>query len=165
MLSSEHISVDGTLLHAWASMKSFRPKDGGGEPPPPGRKGERDFHGEKRTNETHASTMDPDARLARKSNGQAARLCYAGHVVMENRHGLEMGEATTLATGTAKSDAGQAMMAPLARPERTALGADKNYDTQGFVAAMRAMGVTPHVAQHRNGRRSAIDGRTTQHAG
>ena len=165
LLSSEHFSVDGTLLDAWASMKSFRPKDGSGEPPAPGRNGERDFHGEKRSNETHASTTDPDARLARKSNGQAARLCYAGHVVMENRHGLVVGEATTLASGTAERDAGQAMMAALARPGRTTLGADKNYDTEGFVAAMREIGVTPHVAQHKNGRRSAIDGRTTRHAG
>ena len=165
LLSSEHFSVDGTLLDAWASMKSFRPKDGSGAPPAPGRNGERDFHGEKRSNETHASTTDPDARLARKSNGQAAKLCYAGHVVMENRHGLVVGEATTLATGTAERDAGQAMMAPLARPGRTTLGADKNYDTQGFVAAMRALGVTPHVARHDKGRRSAIDGRTTRHAG
>ena len=165
LLSSEHFSVDGTLLDAWASMKSFRPKDGSGEPPVPGRNGERDFHGEKRSNETHASATDPDARLARKSNGQAAKLCYAGHVVMENRHGLVVGEATTLATGTAERDAGQAMMAPLARRGRTTLGADKNYDNQGFVAAMRAMGVTAHVAQHKNGRRSAIDGRTTRHAG
>ena len=165
LLSSEHFSVDGTLLDAWASMKSFRPKDGSGEPPAPGRNGERDFHGEKRSNETHASTTDPDARLARKSNGQSARLCYAGHVVMENRHGLVVGETTTRATGTAERDAGQAMMAPLARPGRTTLGADKNYDTQGFVAAMRAMGVTPHVARHTNGRSSAIDGRTTRHAG
>jgi len=165
LLSSEHFSVDGTLLDAWASMKSFRPKDGSGGQPGAGRNGERDFHGEKRSNETHASTTDPDARLARKSNGQSARLCYAGHVVMENRHGLVVGEATTLATGTAERDAGQAMMAPLARPGCTTLGADKNYDTQGFVAAMRKMGVTPHVAQHKNGRRSAIDGRTTRHAG
>jgi len=165
LLSSEHFSVDGTLLDAWASMKSFRPKDGGGEPPAPGRNGERDFHGEKQSDETHASTTDPDARLARKSNGQAAKLCYAGHVMMENRHGLVVGEATTLATGTAERDAGQAMMAPLARRGRTTLGADKNYDTQGFVTTMRAMGVTPHVAQHKNGRRSAIDGRTTRHAG
>jgi transposase len=165
LLSSEHFSVDGTLLDAWASMKSFRPKDGSGEPPAPGRNGERDFHGEKRSNETHASTTDPDARLARKSDGQTARLCYAGHVVMENRHGLVVGEDTTLATGTAERDAGQTLMAPLARAGRTTLGADKTYDTQGFVAGMRALGVTPHVAQHKNGRRSAIDGRTTRHAG
>ena len=110
-------------------MQSFRPKDGGGEPPAPGRNGERNFHGEKRSNETPTSTADPDACLARKLNGQAARLCYAEHVVTENRHGLVVGEATTLATGTAERDAGQAMMAPLARPGRTTLGADRNHDT------------------------------------
>jgi transposase len=165
LLSSEHFSVDGTLIEAWASMKSFRPKDGGGAPPGPGRNGERDFHGEKRSNETHASTTDPDARLARKSNGQSAKLCYGGHVVMENRHGLVVATATTRATGTAERDAGEAMMAGLDRAGRCTLGADKNYDTQGFVAAMRRLGVTPHVAQHSNGRRSAIDGRTTRHPG
>lgn len=165
LLSSEHFSVDGTLLDAWASMKSFRPKDGGGVPPSPGRNGERDFHGEKRSNVTHASTTDPDARLARKSNGQAAKLYYAGHVVMENRNGLVVAAAATHASGTAERDAGEALMAPLAKAGRITLGADKNYDTQGFVAAIRRLGVTPHVAQHSNGRRSAIDGRTTRHPG
>jgi transposase len=165
LLSSEHFSVDGTLLEAWASMKSFRPKDGSGEPPSPGRNGERDFHGEKRSNETHVSTTDPDARLARKSSGQAAKLCYAGHVVMENRNGLVVAAQATLATGTAERDAAKDMMAPLANPGRTTLGADKNFDTSGFVAEMRRLGVTPHVAQHSNGRRSAIDRRTTRHPG
>ena len=165
LLSSEHFSVDGTLIEAWASMKSFRPKDGSGAPPGPGRNGERDFHGEKRSNETHASTTDADARLARKSNGQAAKLCYAGHVVMENRHGLAVAARTTQASGTAERDAGEAMMAGLDRAARSTLGADKNYDTREFVAAMRRLGVTPHVAQHTTGRRSAIDGRTTRHPG
>jgi transposase len=165
LLSSEHFSVDGTLIEAWASMKSFRLKDGSGAPPGPGRNGERDFHGEKRSNETHASKTDPDARLARKSNGQASKLCYAGHVVMENRHGLAVAAAATRATGTAERDAGEAMMAGLDRASRSTLGADKNYDTRDFVAAMRRLGVTPHVAQHSNGRRSAIDGRTTRHPG
>jgi transposase len=108
LLSSEHFSVDGTLIEAWASMKSFRPKDGSGAPPGPGRNGERNFHREKRSNETHASTTDPDARLARKSNGQASKLCYAGHAVIENRHGLVVAAATTRATGTAERDAGEA---------------------------------------------------------
>jgi len=165
LLSSEHFSVDGTLLDAWASMKSFRPKDGSGSTPGPGRNGERDFHGEKRSNETHASTTDPDARLARKSNGQVAKLCYAGHVVMENRNGLVVAACATHATGTAERDAAQAMMTALAKTERITLGADKNYDTRAFVAAMRRLRVTPHVAQHTNGRRSAIDRRTTRHAG
>jgi transposase len=161
LLSSEHFAVDGTLIEAWAS----RPKDGSGPPPGPGRNGERDFRGEKRSNETHASTTDPDARLARKSNGQAAKLCYAGHVVIENRHGLVVAATTTRATGTAERDAGEAMMAGLGRAARSTLGGDKNYDTRDFVAAMRRLGVTPHVAQHSNGRRSAIDGRTTRHPG
>jgi transposase len=165
LLSSEHFSVDGTLIEAWASMKSFRPKDGSGAPPGPGRNGERDFHGERRSNETHASTTDPDARLARKSNGQSARLCYAGHVLMENRHGLVVAATTTRASGTAERDAAQAMVAALSKTERITLGADKNYDTRDFVAAIRELGVTPHVAQHTNGRRSAIDGRTTRHPG
>ena len=162
LLSSEHFSVDGTLIEAWASMKSFRPKDGGGAPPGPGRNGGRDFHGEKRSNETHVSTTDPDARLARKSNGQSAKLCYGGHVVMENRHGLVVAATTTRATGTAERDAGEAMMAGLDRAGRCTLGADKNYDTQGFVAAMRRLGVTPHVAQHSNGRRSTAAPRGTR---
>jgi transposase len=165
LLSSEHFSVDGTLLDAWASMKSFRPKDGSGAAPGPGRNGERNYHGEKRSNATHASTTDPDARLARKSDGQAARLCYAGHVVMENRNGLVVAAQVTRATGTAERDAAQAMIAALAKTERITLGADKNYDTRGFVAAMRRRRVTPHVAQHKKGRRSAIDGRTTRHPG
>lgn len=165
LLSSEHFTVDGTLLEAWASMKSFRPKDGSGEPPETGRNGTRDFHGEKRSNETHASTTDPDARLARKSNGQAARLCYGGHVAMENKHGLAVSTRTTLAVGTAERDAGQEMMAELAKTEGITVGADKGYDTREFVAKMRALGVTPHVAQHSNGRCSAIDGRTTRHPG
>jgi transposase len=165
LLSGEHFSVDGTLLEAWASMKSFRPKDGSGDPPSPGRNGDRDYHGEKRSNQTHASTTDPDARLARKSNGQSAKLCYAGHVVMENRHGLVVAAAATHATGTAERDAAQEMIAALAKTEGITLGGDKNYDTAPFVAEMRRLGVTPHVAQHTNGRRSAIDGRTTRHAG
>jgi len=165
LLSSEHVSVDGTLLEAWASMKSFRPKDGSGEPPGPGRNGERDFHGGKRSNATHASTTDPEARLARKSNGQAAKLCYAGHVVMENRNGLVVAAKATLATGTAEREAARDLMAGLARAGRATLGADKNYDTRDCVAELRKLGVTPHVAQHANGRRSAIDGRTTRHPG
>jgi hypothetical protein len=105
LLSSEHFSVDGTLIEAWASMKSFRPKDGSGEPPAAGRNGERDFHGEKRRNETHASTSDPDARLYRKGPGQTAKLAYMGHVMMENRHGLAVDTRLTLATGTAERQA------------------------------------------------------------
>ena len=165
LLSSEYFSVAGTLIEAWASMKSFRPKDGSGAPPGPGRNGERDFHGEKRSDETHASTTDPDARLARKSSGQASKLCYAGHVVIENRHGLVVAATTTRETGTAERDAGEAMMAGLDRAARSTLGGYKTYDTRAFVRAMGDMGVTPHVTQHTNGRRSAIHRRTTRHPG
>jgi transposase len=165
LLSTEHFSVDGTLIEAWASMKSFRPKDGSGEAPGPGRNGERDFHGEKRSNETHASTTDPDARLYRKGAGQASKLCHMGHVLMENRNGLVVDATVTAATGTAEREAAVAMVGELPAGSRVTLGADKAYDTSDFVAEMRRMGVTPHVAQNNNGRRSAIDGRTTRHAG
>jgi transposase len=165
LLSSEHFSVDGTLIEAWASMKSFRPKDGSGEPPAPGRNGERDFHGEKRGNETHASTTDPDARLYKKSPGSAARLCHMGHVVMENRNGLVVAAEMTPATGTAEREAAVAVLEDLADGQRITLGADKAYDTADFVAEMRRLGVTPHVSQNTNGRRSAIDRRTTRHPG
>jgi transposase len=165
LLSAEHFSVDGTLIEAWASMKSFRPKDGGGEPPAPGRNGERDFRGEKRANDTHASTTDPDARLFRKSSGQASQLCHMGHVLMENRNGLVMDATVTTATGTAEREAASAMLGELPRGGRVTVGADKLFDTCDFVAEMRRLGVTSHVAQHTNGRRSAIDRRTTRHAG
>jgi transposase len=165
LLSDDHFSVDGTLIEAWASMKSFRPKDGSGEPPGPGRNGERDFHGEKRRNETHASTTDPDARLYKKADGQASKLCHMGHVVIENRHCLVVDTKTTLATGTAEREAAVAMIAALPGQHRITVGADKAYDTADFVADMRDLGATPHVTQNDKGRRSAIDGRTTRHAG
>jgi transposase len=165
LLSSEHFSVDGTLIEAWASIKSFRPKDGSGEPPAHGRNGERDFHGEKRSNETHVSATDADARLYKKSAGSAARLCHMGHVVMENRNGLVVATEVTPATGTAEREAAVAMVEELADGRRITLGADKAYDTTDFVAGMRRLGVTPHVSQNDKGRRSAIDGRTTRHPG
>jgi transposase len=165
LLSSEHFSVDGTLIEAWASMKSFRPKDGSGAPPGPGRNGERDFHGEKRCNETHASSTDPDARLFKKAAGQASRLCHMGHALMENRNGLVVDATLTTATGTAEREAAIAMAGDLPAGGRITLGGDKAYDTQDFVAEMRRLGVTPHVSQNTKGRRSAIDGRTTRHAG
>jgi transposase len=165
LLSSEHFSVDGTLIEAWASMKSFRPKDGSGEPPTPGRNGERDFRGEKRSNETHASTTDPDARLFRKATGQSSRLCHMAHVLIENRNGLVVDATTTTATGTAEREAAIAMVEDVPGSARITLGGDKAYDTQDFVAEMRRLGVTPHVSQSTNRRRSAIDGRTTRHAG
>jgi len=165
LLSDEHFSVDGTMIDAWASMKSFRPKDGSGEPPAPGRNGERDFHGKKLSNETHASTTDPDARLYKKAKGQPARLCHLGHVIMENRNGLVVEASLTPATGTAEREAAVAMVEALGGDERITLGADKAYDTADFVAEMRRLRVTPHVAQNDTNRRSAIDGRTTRHPG
>jgi len=167
LLSDEHFTVDGTLIEAWASMKSFKPKDEtGGEPPTggAGRNAERDFHGEKRTNATHASTTDPDARLIRRGRGKEAKLCHMGHLLMENRNGLIIDTMLTPATGTAERDAAEAMLARQAGRHRTTLGADKGYDTRDLVAAVRALNVTPHVAQT-TGRRSAIDGRTTRHPG
>jgi transposase len=165
LLSDDHFSVDGALIEAWASLKSFRPKDGSGEPPAPGRNGERDFHGAKRGNETHTSATDPDARLYRKGPGQPAKLAYLGHVLMENRHALVVDTRLTLATGTAEREAGLEMVAARPGNHRITLGADKAYDVAGFVADLRAYNVTPHVAQNTTNRRSAIDGRTTRHPG
>src|SRR5246127_318737 len=165
LLSDDHFSVDGTLIEAWASMKSFRPKDGSGAPPAPGRNGERDFHGEKRSNETHASVTDPDARLYRKGPGQPAKLAYLGHVLMENRHALVIDTRLTLATGTAEREAALEMVADRPGNHRITLGADKAYDVAAFVTDLRDYGVTPHVAQNTTNRRSAIDGRTTRHPG
>ena len=133
--------------------------------PAQGRNGERDFHGEKRSNETHVSTTDADARLCKKSAGSAARLCHMGHVVMENRNGLVVATEMTSATGTAEREAAVALVEELADGKRITLGADKAYDTTDFVAEMRRLGVTPHVSQNDKGRRSAIDGRTTRHPG
>jgi transposase len=165
LLSDEHFSVDGTLIDAWASMKSFQPKDGSGEPPAPGRNGETNFRGKPRSNETHASTTDPDARLFKKAAGQASRLCYMGHVLMENRNGLVVETELTHATGKAEREAACEMVGRLEGDHRITVGADKAYDTCDFVAEMRRLGVTPHVSQNNNGRRSAIDGRTTRHPG
>ena len=164
LLSSEHFSVDGTLIEAWASMKSFRPKDGSGEPPAPGRNSERDFHGETRSNDTHVSTTDPETRLARKSAGREAKLCFMGHALMENRSGLIVDACLTRADGHAERVAALAMIEPRAdRPGRITLGADKGYDAEDFVNELRAMNVVPHVAAKI--RSSAIDARTTRHAG
>jgi transposase len=180
LLSDEHFTVDGTLIDAWASMKSFRPKDGSGEPPAPGRNGERNFRREKRSNKTHASTTDPDARLYRKGDGQASRLCFMGHVLMENRNGLVVDATLTHATGTAEREATLAMLdrrkrggkKPARRTtRRITLGADKAYDVTDFVGDLRQRKVTPHIAV--NGavsklgkvRKTAIDRRTTRHPG
>ncbi len=185
-VSSDHFSVDGTLLAAWASHKSFKPKNGqsphdgqpsghgrspsgdvGGQPPSgAGRNIETDWRGQKRSNATHASETDPDARLYRKSNNTAAHLCYAGHVLMENRSGLLVDAELTTATGYAERDAAAEMLGRLPkRARRRTVAGDKGYDTKGFVADVRAAGFTPHVAQNTTNRRSAIDGRTTRHNG
>ena len=188
LMSDEHFSVDGTLIQAWASHKSFKPKpaagsddvDGGPPGPaapaapacaPASRNQEQDWRGQKRSNETHASVTDPDARLARKSDGQASILAYAGHVLMENRHGLVSQVCLTHATGTAERDAALTLVGRLGAKRRITLGADKGYDARAFIAELRSRGVTPHVAADRRVsktgviRRSAIDGRTTRHAG
>ena len=168
LLSSDHFSVDGTLIEAWASMKSVKPKDGSGEPPVQGggRNAEADFHGQKRSNDTHASTTDPDARLYRKGKGKETKLCFIGHGLMENRHGLLVDACLTLAGGHAERVAALHMIEPRAdRPTAITLGADKAYDAEDFVNELRSMNATPHVAQNTRGRSSAIDGRTTRHGG
>lgn len=163
LVSSEHFTVDGTLIEAWASMKSFVPKDGSGKPPEDGGKNPTvDFKGQTRSNDTHASTTDPQARLYKKAAGEKSRLCYLGHALMENRNGLAVDVETTLASGTAERDAAKVMVARTVTGKAT-LGADKGYDVAEFVADMRQKNVTPHVAQKKTG--SAIDGRTTRHAG
>jgi hypothetical protein len=183
LLSDEHFTVDGTLLESWASTKSFRPKEQteaaehqDAEPseqqdddPPTthgGRNPDVDFHGEKRSNATHASTTDPDARLMRKGKGKEAKLCVMGHVLMENRNGLAVDVLLTKATGTAEREAAVRMLDRRPEPQRHGtVGADKAYDTRDFVADCRERGMTPHVTQNTSGRRSAIDGRTTRHPG
>ena len=172
LLSQEHFSVDGTLIEAWASMKSFRPKDHlDDEPPAPGRNAERDFKGEKRSNETHASTSDPDARLYRKGDRQSSRLCFMGHLLMENRNGLIVDAALTRASGTAEREAALDLVDRRRSKRRVTLGADKAYDVSGFVADLRARKVTPHIAidghvtKTGKRRKTAIDRRTTRHPG
>jgi transposase len=158
-----YLSDDGTLIEAWASHKSFRPKDGG-EPPSENGRG-MDFHGEKRSNETHQSTTDPDARLYKKSKGSEAKMGYLGHVLMENRHGLLVDTMVTKADGTAERDAALLMASQIPGVKQVTLGGDKNYDTQELVRYLREMKVTPHVAQNNKNRRSAIDKCTTRHPG
>ena len=162
-MSDEHFTVDGTLIEAWASHKSFRRKDGKGNPPEAG--GDVDFHGEKRKNETHASTTDPDARLFKKSKGSEAKLSYLGHVLMENRNGLLVQTFLTEATGRAEREAAMLMAETIPGGKRVTLGGDKNYDTQEFVRELRGMNITPHVAQNDTYRSSAIDQRTVRHTG
>jgi transposase len=165
LLSDEHFTVDGTLIEAWASHKSFRPKDEDGSGSGGARPSEGDFHGERRKNDTHASTTDPEARLFRKGRGKEAKLCFMGHVITENRNGLVVAAETSLATGTAEREVSLKMMKRVKRACRSTLGGDKGYDTQDHVKQLRKLGVTPHVAQNDRHRRSAIDDRTTSHAG
>ena len=168
-MSSDHFSVDGTLLEAWASHKSFKPKNpdtDSGVGGPKGRNTEVGWHGQKRSNDTHESTTDPEAMLYRNPNNTAANLCYAGHLLIEHRNGLIVDADLTKATGYAERDCAKDMLGrlPKSKRRRTVAG-DKNYDTKAFVADVRAAGFTPHVAQNTTNRRSAIDGRTTRHSG
>jgi transposase len=165
VLSDEHFSVDGTLIEAWASQKGFQRKDGGSDKPSGGVSAGTDFHGERRKNETHESKTDPNARLYKKGKGKEAKLCYAGHVVMENRNGLAVQGRITKATGTAERDAAAQMMVEVAGAKRVTLGTDKGYDTRSFVSRMRDLKITPHVTQSTKSRSSAIDKRTTRHQG
>jgi IS5 family transposase len=165
LMSDEHFTVDGTLLEACASLKSF--KKMGEEPAPPDDPGNPtvDFHGESRSNKTHESTTDSEALLAKKGNGKEAKLSYSGHVLMENRNGLVADVEVLQAHGTAERDAALVMMEGIPGDHSVTVGADKNYDTKDFVAEARNLKVTPHVAQNNKGPKSAIDGRTTRHAG
>ena len=165
LMSDEHFTVDGTLLEACAGLKSFRKK--GEEPATPDDPGNPtiNFHGEERSNQTHASTTDPDAMLARKGAGKEAKLSYSGHVLMENRNGMVVNVEVLPATGTAEREAALSMIEAIPGNHSVTVGADKAYDTKGFVEESRKRNATPHVAQNDKGRRSAIDGRTTRHAG
>jgi transposase len=166
LLSDEHFTVDGTLIEAWAGQKSFKKKgnksgdstEDPGNPPV-------DFKGEKRSNQTHQSTTDPDARLYKKAKGQESKLCYLGHLLMENRNGLAVNARVTKATGTAEREAAVDMLGELPGKSRITVGGDKAYDTKEFVRQTRSIDVTPHVAQNTKNRASAIDSRTTRHAG
>jgi transposase len=164
LLSDEHFTVDGTLIEAWAGQKSFRRKDGTDAGPTDSDPGNPtvNFHGESRKNDTHESTTDPEARMARKGDGKEAKLSYAAHVLMENRSGLVVNMRVTLATGTCERAASIGMVQDIPGQHRVTLGADKNYDTRDHVEQLREQKVTPHVAQRNNG---AIDGRTTRHTG
>jgi transposase len=174
LISSDHFSVDGTLLEAWASLKSLRPRDGDGEGPPAGPSGPDggrnpsvNYHGQQRKNATHVSATDAEARLARKGDNQGARLCFAGHVLMEHRSGLAVDVEVTQAVGVTEWEAAVEMLERLPGGWRKTVAGDRGYDNRAFVRACRQRGITPHVAQFpttRN-RKSAIDGRTTRHHG
>jgi transposase len=169
LLSDEHFTVDGTLLEAWAGQKSFSRVDDDHQSPPAetseGSNPTVSFHGERRSNRTHCSTTDPDAMLARKSRGTGAVLAYRGHLLTENRNGLVVSTLTTRAYGSAERDAALLMAEALPGTNRVTLGADKGYDAQDFIAELRHMEITPHIAQNDTNRRSAVDERTTRHAG
>jgi transposase len=165
LLSDEHFTVDGTLLEAWASHKSFRPRGDDDDPPAAGGNPTVNFHGQRRRNATHRSTTDPDARLYKKAQGREAHLGYLGHVLMEHRSGLIVQATVTPADGYGERDAALVMLEGIPGPGRITVAADKGYDTRDFVAELRGMHVTPHIAQHTTHRRSAIDGRTTRHPG
>jgi transposase len=169
LLSDEHFTVDGTLLEAWAGQKSFRRVDDDDQRPTAG-SGEGsnptvNFHGEKRRNQTHRSTTDPDAMLARKSRGTGAMLAYRGHLLTENRNGLVVSTLTTRAYGSAERDAGLLMAEGLTGTHRVTLGGDKGYDAHDFIAELRHLEITPHIAQNDTNRHSAVDERTTRHVG
>ena len=168
LLSHEHFTVDGTLIEAWASLKSFKKKDAPKDAAPPDDPGNPtvDFRGEKRSNETHESSTDPEARLARKSNGTTSRLSFSAHSLMENRSGLLVDFRVDLATGTAERTVALAMLdQELAGERRITLAGDRGYDTRDFVQSCRVRNVSPHIAQNTSNRRSAVDARTTRHAG
>jgi transposase len=173
LLSHEHFSVDGTLIEAWASMKSFRLKDSAGDDPPAGgRNAERDFKGEKRSNDTHASTTDPDAKLYRKGDGQSSMMCFMGHLMMENRNGLIVDAELTRASGTAEREAALVMLdRSRGRRRRITVGGDKGFDVRAFVDDLRERNATPHIARDdhltKTGKRrtSPIDRRVTRHPG
>jgi transposase len=162
LLSEDHFTVDGTLLEAWASLKSFSPKDGNDTHAPDEKNPSIDFHGEKRTNDTHQSTTDSEALLAKKGHGKEAKLCFTGHVLMENRNGMVVDVTFTQATGTSEREAALDMLEGVHGSRRVTLGADKGYDTQDFITRCRHMNVTPHVARRKT---SKLDGRTTHHSG
>lgn len=166
LLSADHFSIDGTLIQAWASHKSFVRKDHDDEPRGGGRNAPRDFRGETRLNDTHASRSDPQARSYKKTQGSEAKLSYLGHSVMENRHGLIVNAQVSLADGYAERDTALTLLATLPGQRRKTVAADKAYDTQGFVSACRALRITPHVSRNDNRPQgSSIDGRTSRHAG
>lgn len=162
LLSDEHFTVDGTLIEAWAGQKSFKKTDQAGGSGDSGRNPSVEFRGEKRTNDTHQSSTDPEAKLYKKAKGQEAKLCYLGHALMENRNGLVVNSYLSQSTGTAEREAAVVMCDEIEGNHRITLGADKNYDVRDFVKELRGMKVTPHVAQKQ---RSALDDRTTRHPG